>query len=203
MLLQKLTLTTEFADISFRANTKILVILDKQAQLVAEVAEIFVIGGSSEQKHIAILVIDKCFDIAITRAISAVSQVMTFVNNYQSEIAGIVDVDGLSHRHDFNFQIIFRRIFLPHFLQVGRANNKRAACKSRFIEFCNGTSGDGLTQTYHVTNHRTASFLIAKMSSCDFDGSLLEIEKFFSKFRRQSKFFNARASLLAKVIGGL
>ena len=66
--------------------------------------------------------VNERFDILVTFSCS-VAQVMTLVDNYQAIITGALHVDGFSHRHDIRFKVVFVYVFLPHILQVGRADD--------------------------------------------------------------------------------
>ena len=129
-----------------------------------------------------------------------VAKVVAFIHDYQTEIAHIVDIHHLRHRHDFRFEVVFPDILAPHLLKIGRANNQGAGGISHFINLGNGTGCNGLAETHHITNHCTASSVVVKMTGDYLDCVLLEIEKLSLEYRRQCKLLYSITCLFAEVV---
>ena len=128
---------------------------------------------------------------------------MAFIHDNQPVVAGIIDINGLGDRHNVGLQVIALAILVPHILQVGRTDNERTAGVGHLVDLGDGTSGDGLTQSNHVTNHRSASFLTVQMAGGNLHGCLLEVEQFALKLWGQRKLLHATTGIGTQMIGGL
>ena len=87
MGLHELSLAPQLLDVALGANAQVLIFTDKQAQLVAQVSEILVIGCGGEQEHVAVLTVDKRLDIGITPSTGAIAQVVAFIDDDEAVIA--------------------------------------------------------------------------------------------------------------------
>ena len=99
VLLSKLALTTNLADVGFGTNAQIGVIIDEQAQLAAQILVLLVIGCSRQQQHLAILFLNKVSDVAIACALT-VTKIVAFIDNNQFVVSCMIHINGLCHRHD-------------------------------------------------------------------------------------------------------
>ena len=72
--------TAQLSDIGFRADTQVGIIIKEQTKLVAQITIVLVVRCSREQKYLAILLLDKVFDVLVADAL-IITQVMAFVND--------------------------------------------------------------------------------------------------------------------------
>ena len=129
-------------------------------------------------------------DVAIACSL-VVAQIMAFIHNDQLIISCIINIYRFSHGHYICLQVILPTIFCPHILQVGGADNQRIAAECVFIHLGNSAGGNGFSQSNHIANHGTATFLVVQMAGCDFDRCLLELKEAVPEFRRNRKFLDA------------
>ena len=129
-----------------------------------------------------------------------VTQIVTFIDNDQSVVAGTALVNRFSHRHHIGFQIVLVTILLPHFHQISRADNQRTTGKGHFIDLGNGTGCNSLTQTYHIANHGTTTLLAIQMTGCYLDGNLLKVEHLALEIWGQGKLLHATTSLCTQMV---
>ena len=115
MLALKLSLASQTLDVSFWADTKILVVAQEKLQLVGQVGEILVIWSSGKQQGFAIQFMNQFLDVVISFS-AAVAQVMSFIYDNQSVVPGVLHINGFLHRDDVCLQIVFLFVFSPHVL---------------------------------------------------------------------------------------
>ena len=190
MFLQESAVATQFSDIFFRTDTQVVVFADEEFQLTAQIREVLIVRSSRQEKHLTVLAFYQCLDVLIALAL-LIAQVMTFIHDDEPVVTGIVNVYRLGYRHDVGLQVITLTILVPHVLQISRADDKRRTGIRHFIYLGNSTGCNGLSQSHHITNHGTTSFLAIQMTGRNLDRRLLEVEQFTLKFWWQRKLFYA------------
>ena len=67
-------------DLAFWADAEVFIGGDEEFELVAEVREVFVVGGCGEEENFIVLVVEEAFDGFVARA-CAVAEVVAFVDD--------------------------------------------------------------------------------------------------------------------------
>ena len=202
MLHDEVALTAYALDVLLRTYSEVKVWVEEQLQLITNVREVLIVRRSREEQNLAIHLCDKVTYVVVASTIR-VTQVVTFIYDDKTVVFHVVHVQLLLHTRHVSLEVVCLDVLMPHLLKVGRADDKRACIILLLKHLGNGTCRDGLTKTYHVTNHGTATLLIIKVLGCYLDRCLLKLKEVFLEHRRQGVFSNTATCILRKHVGSL
>ena len=128
MALDEFGITPELAKEMFRADAKVFILGNKEAQLIGKVEVGFVVGRRGKKNAAAFVLVDVFLDRPVARAL-AVSEVVTLINEDDLVAPHIGQfARNAGDGHDAGDQAVFGNIVLPHFDEVFRTNDE-GLCK--------------------------------------------------------------------------
>ena len=132
-----------------------------------------------------------------------IAEVVALIDDNESVVAHIVGIDAFGVRHNGSFEVITYDIFLPHVLQICRADDQCRAAEVVLKNFGNSTCCDSLSQSYHIANHRALVLLVHQMLCRNLHGVFLEWEEHFLELWSKLIAVNASTCILAEPVGSL
>lgn len=193
---------TQLADISLRTYAEVLILIEEQAQLRAKVGKILVVWCRRQQQDTVVLAVNEVLDVFVARALR-IAEVVALIDDNESVITHIVGIDAFGVRHNGSFEVITYDIFLPHVLQICRADDQCRAAEVILKNFGNSTCCDSLSQSYHIANHRALVLLVHQMLCRNLHGVFLEWEEHFLELWSKLIAVNASTCILAEPVGCL
>ena len=184
------------------SDTQRVLLSHEQGQLVGDISEVQVVGGSRQQHDFGVVVLDESLDLLVVLAL-AVAEIVRLVDDDSAVTAPQLRQPLGRHRQldHLMAEVVGVAVSLPHGFEVLGAHDEHAAAVSVLAQPGDSHSDKGLAQSDHVSDHHPAEPV--ERSGRELRGNGLMLQQRRPQIGRQAIGDEPVAGLLREVVGHL